>query len=549
MFCFCFAAVPFAQNKIPVPIKTLNVADGLPQSFVSGLAQDSTGFIWIGTRDGVARYDGRRFKIFRHLPGDSSTLADNIVSSLYMDKTGYLWIRYESGDIDLLRTSSETLIHLTYDSLFRPLRSGLRDGNCITEDRKGNYWLFGTGQRIYICNIAKHTLQSYSNADWNFTAGALVGLTSIGGRAMMITDTALVLTDENKSIQLLAKYNFENPHLGAAWKNTPVVLRKSGDIIIKDENRIIIYSASTASFTTVNLPPREGEFSFLLACDEKDQVYFGHNLLMYILSPENKLSIWKKEDDHPKYGYKSILVDRSGVLWMGGNGSGIQAYDLRISRLPAYSYKRSYQEDLLRDILKVPEEQLKKSFLYGMDAFQFRWQKDSRGRIWFTNGVNNALSSRDICYLENGRLYNTAWTYSDSSVKKDVNINVLAFSSSGNMWGMDYFLRPVYFDLEKSVLTVYPPIGNVDIIYTHAVSSMYIDGEDDFWISTASSPSEMKMLDLRTVIPGLWNYMSFDRILYPAADYGDTEEMAKCATIGVQATLTAYAILIDSLSG
>lgn len=71
----------------------------------------------------------------------------------------------------------------------------------------------------------------------------------------------------------------------------------------------------------------------------------------------------------------------------------------------------------------------------------------------------------------------------------------------------------------------------------------------DFWISTASSPSEMKMLDLRTVIPGLWNYMSFNRILYPAAYYGDTEEMAKCATIGVQATLTAYAILIDSLSG
>ena len=56
------------------------------------------------------------------------------------------------------------------------------------------------------------------------------------------------------------------------------------------------------------------------------------------------------------------------------------------------------------------------------------------------------------------------------------------------------------------------------------------------------------MLDLRTVIPGLWNYLLFDRRLYPMAYYDDTEEMAKCATIGIQATVTAYAILIESLS-
>ena len=70
----------------------------------------------------------------------------------------------------------------------------------------------------------------------------------------------------------------------------------------------------------------------------------------------------------------------------------------------------------------------------------------------------------------------------------------------------------------------------------------------DFWISPAKSPAEMRMLDLPTVIPGLRNYLSFHRILYPAAYYGDTEEMAKCATIGIQATVTAYAILIEALS-
>ena len=71
----------------------------------------------------------------------------------------------------------------------------------------------------------------------------------------------------------------------------------------------------------------------------------------------------------------------------------------------------------------------------------------------------------------------------------------------------------------------------------------------DVWVSSDEGASgEMAMLDLRNVIPGLWNYLSFHRILYPMAYYGDMEEMAKCATIGVQAVVTAYALLIDALT-
>jgi len=71
----------------------------------------------------------------------------------------------------------------------------------------------------------------------------------------------------------------------------------------------------------------------------------------------------------------------------------------------------------------------------------------------------------------------------------------------------------------------------------------------EFWISPASSPADRMMLDLQTIIPGLRNYLLFGRVLYPVAYYGDTAEMAKCATIGIQATVTAYALLIESLSG
>lgn len=70
----------------------------------------------------------------------------------------------------------------------------------------------------------------------------------------------------------------------------------------------------------------------------------------------------------------------------------------------------------------------------------------------------------------------------------------------------------------------------------------------EFWLASDDRSDDMQFLNLRSVIPGLWNYLSFNRILYPMAYYNNAEEMAKCATIGIQAVVIAYGLLIDSLS-
>ena len=64
----------YSQN-----LRTLSTKNGLPQSFVSGLVQDNDGFIWIGTRNGLARYDGRDFKVYQNKYNDENSLASNIV--------------------------------------------------------------------------------------------------------------------------------------------------------------------------------------------------------------------------------------------------------------------------------------------------------------------------------------------------------------------------------------------------------------------------------------------------------------------------------------
>src|ERR1700712_4662238 len=81
-------------------LRTISAKDGLPQSFVSGLVQDDSSFIWIGTRGGLARYDGSQFKVFQRNPHDSTTLASNLIIWVEKDHHNQLWIEHESGEID-----------------------------------------------------------------------------------------------------------------------------------------------------------------------------------------------------------------------------------------------------------------------------------------------------------------------------------------------------------------------------------------------------------------------------------------------------------------
>ena len=69
----------------------LSAEEGLSLAEVSGLGQDGLGYMWIGTQDGIARFDGQDFKIYRNTPGDSTSLPTSATWSLLADSTG-LWI-------------------------------------------------------------------------------------------------------------------------------------------------------------------------------------------------------------------------------------------------------------------------------------------------------------------------------------------------------------------------------------------------------------------------------------------------------------------------
>lgn len=75
----------------------LSVREGLSQSSVLSIHQDQFGFMWIGTRDGLNKYDGYSFEVFRHLVNDSTSIAGNIIYGIKEDAAGHIWVVTENG--------------------------------------------------------------------------------------------------------------------------------------------------------------------------------------------------------------------------------------------------------------------------------------------------------------------------------------------------------------------------------------------------------------------------------------------------------------------
>ncbi|MEM8560034.1 MAG: two-component regulator propeller domain-containing protein, partial [Bacteroidota bacterium] len=83
--------------EAPLTWAYLGVEDGLSHSRVNAIAQDAEGFLWFGTDDGLSRYDGTGFRVYRHDPADPQSLPHSRVSTLYVEDDGTLWVGTQQG--------------------------------------------------------------------------------------------------------------------------------------------------------------------------------------------------------------------------------------------------------------------------------------------------------------------------------------------------------------------------------------------------------------------------------------------------------------------
>lgn len=138
--------------------KRLSTENGLAQNTVFCILQDNQGFMWFGTKDGLCRYDGYRFKIFRNEKDNNNSIGNNFIRSIHEDENGNIWVGTDVG----------AYIYDKKTERFTPFslktHAGIKiekEVNDIKQDKNGNFWFAVDWQGVFFYDVKKEQLQLY----------------------------------------------------------------------------------------------------------------------------------------------------------------------------------------------------------------------------------------------------------------------------------------------------------------------------------------------------------------------------------------------------
>ena len=150
----------FSQSN-NIEFEHISIDNGLSQSSVFSIIQDRKGFIWIGTLDGLNKYDGYNFKIYRSLPNDTTSLSHNTVFTIFEDSQGSLWIGTLGGGLNKYIPEIDGFIHYEKDEFENSLSNN--NIRAIFEDDKNNLWI-GTDNGLNLYDKKNNSFIKFFNS-------------------------------------------------------------------------------------------------------------------------------------------------------------------------------------------------------------------------------------------------------------------------------------------------------------------------------------------------------------------------------------------------
>ncbi|QIA06422.1 ligand-binding sensor domain-containing protein [Draconibacterium halophilum] len=360
--------------------------DGLVSSNILSITQDQHGFIWIGTYDGLHRYDSKELKIYQNRNNQPNSLADNLIRSLYVDNKNNMFVGTNTG-ISLYDKKTDQFINFSQDTS-SCLYSLNFQANKITSDDKGNIWIASNVGLVKFnraennCELFTHDSSNQESISNSFCTGLHIDSFN---RLWISTQKGINLfNSENKSFKLVSEGVNGNDYSDYVFREMTEDQNKNLWINSEDGLFRIKLAENSAEklqhFAPTPDDPNSISENMLSAIyvDQENNLWIGaENSGLYLFNRTKQnfdvvVSNGRSVQNLQDISVNAIFQDNAGNLWIGTYGHGV----LTIT-------KNSYAISLFQDI--VAENQTYTSTL--VNAFL----EDSRANIWIGTDGNGIL--------------------------------------------------------------------------------------------------------------------------------------------------------------
>jgi ligand-binding sensor domain-containing protein/signal transduction histidine kinase len=318
----------------------LTTEQGLADQTAGEIAQDAEGFIWIGTFNGLDRFDGYQFVHYRHDDADEHSLSGNVISALYADRDGYIWVGSRGTGVDRLDQRTQQFEHFSHDPS-DPNSLASNSPHMVLEDASGLIWIATEGG-LSRFDPERRTFTNYRHdpSDPNSLSNDAVRslMEDRSGALWIGTADGLNRLDLASGTFKIYRHDDADPRsLGdnGIWK---IVQDHAGVVWAATENGLERYDPPTDEFIHYRHDPTDphglsSDSLDALLEDDAGRLWvgtFGAGVSILDAERQSFTNYHNDPGDATSLSYDQIdkvFRDRSGLMWLGTGGGGVDIYN------------------------------------------------------------------------------------------------------------------------------------------------------------------------------------------------------------------------------
>ena len=319
IFIFLFTCFGVAQTDV-YKFSHITEAAGLSQNSVVAIHQDKLGQVWIGTRDGLNKYDGEEFTVFRHLKSNVTSISNNGILCIEEDSNGFIWVGTSFG---LNKYDPQKNTFKTY-FLNKKESFGSNVINVVKEMSNDQIWI-GSSRGISIYNKKTDTFISILGKN------NIISIFETKSGSIFIGTKKGLLRLSNKQN---GNYQFKSVHGTETIWVQDLVESPNGNILIATQKQSVleynISKNSVQSYFEGSLLNEKNKNVRKLLFDDNDKLWMAtYNGLQIANSQKNIIALYNNDDDDKSINdnfIKTLFKDNTGVIWVGTYYGGINVW-------------------------------------------------------------------------------------------------------------------------------------------------------------------------------------------------------------------------------